>query len=126
MSEAAPAETDTIHIKGLRLPFFIGVFDHERHARQEVVIDVEMVVPASVRQGGGYVSYAPVVDHALALSEGSEHIALVETLAEKILAVALEDSRVLRARVSVLKTDIYAAAEGVGITIEGRQQAAAS
>ncbi len=117
--------TDTIRIAGLRLPFFIGVFDAERGARQDVVIDVEMNVPAAVRLGGGYVSYAPVVDYAVALSQGSEHIALVETLAERILGKALEDSRVIHARVSVMKADIYPMADGVGITIEGRQGDAA-
>ena len=118
-------DTDTIVIRGLRLPFHIGVFDFERGARQSVVIDIEMVVPSAVRTGGHYVSYAPVVDHACALSDGAEHIALVETLAERILAKALEDRRVLRARVSVMKTDIYPMADGVGITIEGRQGEAA-
>jgi len=126
MSETPPAAADIVRIKGLRLPFFIGVFDHERDARQEVVIDVEMWVPAAVRESGGYVSYAPVVDHAIALSEGSAHIELVETLAGHILAKALADARVTRARVSVLKAAIYPAAEGVGISIEGRQQAGAA
>lgn len=125
MSAGGSAGTDTIRIAGLRLPFFIGVFDAERNARQGVVIDVEMRVPAAVRLGGSYVSYAPVVDYAAALSEGAEHIALVETLAERILGKALEDSRVIAARVSVMKTDIYPMAEGVGITIEGRQTEAA-
>lgn len=126
MTGTAPGDdTDTIAVRGLRLPFFIGVFDFERGARQNVVIDVEMVVPSAVRRGGGYVSYAPVVDHACALSDGADHIALVETLAESILAKALEDRRVLRARVSVMKTDIYPMADGVGITIEGRQDASA-
>lgn len=121
MSGVVPGGTDTICIRGLRLPFFIGVFDAERGARQAVVIDVEMKVPAAVRAGGGYVSYAPVVDYARQLSDGTEHIALVETLAERILAKALEDERVLAARVSVIKSDIYPMADGVGITVEGHR-----
>lgn len=112
---------DTIHIRGLRLPFFIGVFAHERHQRQAVVIDVAMEVPQAVRLAGDYVSYAGVVDYAKALSEGTEHIDLVETLAEMLLAMALADARVRRARVTVLKAEIYPEAEGVGITIEGTQ-----
>ncbi len=120
-SGAAEPRYDIVHIHGLTLPFVIGVFEFEKHRPQTVVIDVDMAVDPAVRRQGDYVSYAPVADLAIALSKAGEHIALVETLAERLLEKALEDGRVARARVRVLKADIYAQAAGVGVTIEGAQ-----
>lgn len=130
IAASAGAETaqrmDVIEIRGLTLPFRIGVFEFEKHNPQNVTIDVAMAVDPAVRAAGDYVSYAPVADLAIALSSSGEHIALVETVAERLLAKALEDPRVLRARVSVMKNDIYAQAAGVGVTIEGAQDAASA
>ncbi|MCI4665878.1 MAG: dihydroneopterin aldolase [Neomegalonema sp.] len=119
-SGAAP-RYDIVEIRGLRLPFMIGVFEFEKHRPQSVVIDVAMAVDPAVRRAGDYVSYAPVADLAISLSKAEEHIELVETLAEKLLAQALADTRVARARVSVMKADIYPQADAVGVTIEGLQ-----
>ncbi|MEM0908494.1 MAG: dihydroneopterin aldolase [Pseudomonadota bacterium] len=113
-----PAGTDIIRIKGLTLPFFIGVHEFEKAERQTVVIDVDLVVASAVRHSGEYVSYSDVTQYAISLSRRSEHIALVETLAQMILEKSFEDDRVERARVSVMKSDIYPEAAGVGIIIE--------
>lgn len=118
-TSGAEPRYDVVHIRGLTLPFLIGVFDFEKHRPQTVVIDVDMAVDAEVRRRGEYVSYAPVTDLAIALSQSGEHIELVETVAEMLLSKALEDSRVARVRVRVLKADIYSQAAGVGVTIEG-------
>lgn len=124
--EDLPPDFDLVRVRGLTLPFMIGVFEFEKHAAQTVVIDVDMAVDRAVRARGEYVTYADVVEFAIALSETREHIELVETLAEKVLAKALSDSRVARARVTVMKTEIYSQAEGVGVTIEGLQDEAAA
>lgn len=120
-SDAPAPHFDIVHIHGLTLPFVIGVFEFEKHRAQTVVIDIDMAVDPAVRRQGDYVSYAPVADLALALSKSGEHIGLVETLAEMLLSKALGDSRVQKARVRVLKADIYPQAAGVGVTIEGAQ-----
>lgn len=119
--EDLPPDFDLVRIRGLTLPFFIGIHEFERFRPQNVRIDVDMAVGRDVRARGEYVSYAVVCDHAVALSAGGDHIELVETLAALLLAKALEDPRVARARVTVLKSDIYPQAEGVGVTIEGVQ-----
>lgn len=123
MNASAPASGSyVVRVRGLRLPFFIGVFDFEKAARQTVEIDVEMRVPDAVRQDGQYVSYSPVAEYAIALSRQDQHIALVETLAGMLLDKAMEDARVSEARITVLKTDIYAEADGVGVTLEARRE----
>lgn len=120
-AEAGSVSFDIVRVSGLRLPFFIGVHEFEEFRPQNVTIDVEMAVDPAVREGGGYVSYAPVADAALALSSAGEHIRLVETLADRLLDVALQDKRVAYARVTILKEDIYPQARGVGVTIERMQ-----
>ncbi len=112
---------DIVRIKGLKLPFFIGVHEFEQFRPQNVTIDVEMYVDAELRKRGGYASYADVADYAIARSRSDEHIRLVETLAQDLLAKALENPDVAWARVTVLKQDIYPQAEGVGVTIEAAQ-----
>ena len=49
---------------------------------------------------------------------GAGHVNLVETLAERIAAMCLEDRRVLSARVRIEKLDVFAEAESVGVEIE--------
>lgn len=118
-----PVGPDVVHIAGLKLPFFIGVHDFEKLERQPVVIDAALSVDPSVRRAGDYVSYATLTEYAIALSRSDAHIELVETLAERLLAKALEDPRVIEARISVTKPDIFPQASGVGITISGRRGA---
>ena len=120
-SAGASQRYDVVEIRGLTLPFFIGVFDFEKHRPQTVAIDVAMAVDPAVRREGGYVSYAPVADLAIEMSQSQKHIELVETVAERLLAKALEDPRVAKARVTVMKADIYSQAQGVGVTIEAAQ-----
>jgi dihydroneopterin aldolase len=49
------------------------------------------------------------------------HVLLVETLAEKLAAAALDDPRVERARVTVEKPDAFDDVSGVGVVVERRR-----
>lgn len=111
----------TIVVRDLVLKFSIGIHPHERLAPQRVRINVEMGV---LEQAGptdddiaNVVSYEDVIDGIRRLA-GEGHINLVETLAEKIAALCLEDERVERTRIRVEKLDVYAEAASVGIEIE--------
>lgn len=110
-------EPDVVFVRRLRLAMFIGVAEFERHWRQTVLVSVRMRVDAEVRRSGGYVSYEPVVEHLLALEATGRHVELIETIAESAARKALEDERVRRVEVTVEKPDIYAQAEGVGLTV---------
>lgn len=113
-------------IDGLELPFFIGIFDHEKEARQNVRISLRLFVPepgpAESTDIADYVSYADVVDGIKAIAESERHTLLVETLAEEIATLALSDKRVARVIVDVRKTDIIPEADGVGVIIERKQE----
>lgn len=113
-------------IESLRLPFSIGIFDHEKEAPQEVCISLRLYVPedgpAVSTDISDYVSYADIVDSIEALANSGRHILLVETLAEEIAKLALSDRRVSRVIVDVRKTEIIPAAAGVGVIIERMQE----
>ncbi len=111
------AMPDMIFVRRLRLEMFVGLEPSERGRRQAVLVSVRMQVDAQARRSGGYVSYAPVTEHLLALGASDRHVELIETIAEGAARAALEDARVRRVEVTVEKPDIYPQAEGVGITI---------
>jgi FolB domain-containing protein len=111
-----------IIVDDLRLAFFIGVYEHERGARQEVSISLRMVVaddPAAARSDdlADHVSYADVVARLKERAQSMRHVQLVETLAEEAAEFALADARVESVVVDVRKTQIIAQARGVGVVI---------
>lgn len=115
-----------IRIDRLTLPLMIGILDFEREAPQTVVISIDMTVeigPRPSKAAQDYVSYAPVVEHLKALSASRRHIDLVEQLADEIFGFLFTDPRIASATVSVMKPDIFAEAEGVGVVMT-RQNAA--
>ena len=124
--ESKPGEAQVrrlyrILVRDLVLKCSIGIHAHELLAPQRVRINVDMSV---LEQAGplsddiaNVVSYEDVIDGIKAmLAEG--HINLVETLAEKIADLCLDDERVETTRIRVEKLDVYAEAASVGIEIE--------
>ena len=113
-----------ILVRDLLLKCSIGIHQHERLAPQRVRINIDM----AVFEGGGgasddiaqVVSYEDVITGVKRLLEAG-HINLVETLAENIAALCLNDRRVESVRVRVEKLDVYAEAASVGVEIERRQ-----
>ena len=117
----APDKLYRIRITDLVLPASIGVYDREKQAPQRVRINVELEV---AEHGGpldddisNVLSYEDVVGGIRAIV-GRGHINLVETLAENIASLCLDDLRVARARVAVDKLDVEPDAAAVGIEIE--------
>ena len=108
-------------IRDLVLPCSIGVHEHERHATQRVRINVRIQVTDDERpiddSIANVVSYETVVDGIRAIVAGG-HINLVETLADRIVALCLANRRASAVRVRVEKLDLYPDAEGVGVEVE--------
>lgn len=114
-------QTTTLVVRKLTLPFFIGVLEDEKRDRQNVTINVDMRVSVPDRpseEAQNYVSYASVVEYLIGLSENGRHIDLIEELADDIFRVMFTDPRILGMRVEILKPDIFAEAESVGVVIE--------
>jgi dihydroneopterin aldolase len=112
-------------VRDLVLPCRIGVYDHEKLARQRVRINVSMRVEPNAGPRNddiaNVLSYDDLLAGIKALTEG-EHINLVETLAEAIADVCLGDRRVVETRVTVEKLDVEPRANGVGVEIERRRR----
>lgn len=99
----------------------IGIYTHEKEHEQRVRINLDLAVGEGdhlinddIRNVISYEDMAKGVEAIIAAG----HINLVETLAENIAEMCLQDKRVFSARVRVEKLDIIANAESVGVEIE--------
>jgi len=99
----------------------IGVWDHEKGSTQPIRINVDL----SVREDdehhndhlGNVVCYNEIVTSIKKILAAG-HINLVETLAEKIADMSLENNRVIGARVKIEKLAAVEGALSVGVEIE--------
>lgn len=110
-----------VFVKDLVLHASIGIYEHEHKKPQRVRFNIELAVrmppggPDDERRQD-VVSYELLVKRLRKLlAEG--HVNLVETLAERVAALAFKDRRVARARVRVEKLDVFQGA-AVGVEIE--------
>lgn len=119
--EAKLGTTHRLFVRDLELEGHIGVRAHELGRAQRVRINLELTVrdPADplADRYENVVCYDEVVS-AVRRLVAAGHVNLVETLAERIAALCLEDPRVEAARVRVEKLDVYPDAAGVGVEIE--------
>lgn len=119
----ADAETSIRHvfIRDLLLNSFIGVYKHEHQKQQRIRINLDLAVrediPVSNDSLEEVVSYEDVVDGIRKMVD-SGHVNLVETLADRIAEMCLEDKRVRTARVRIEKLDVFPDAESAGVEIE--------
>lgn len=111
-----------VFVRDLTLDAHIGVHNHEKLGPQRIRVNVDLAVFEKDVDGIGdqlanVVCYEEVVSGIRGLvAQG--HVNLVETLAEQIAALCLEDRRVRVARVRVEKLDVFADATSVGVEIE--------
>jgi 7,8-dihydroneopterin aldolase/epimerase/oxygenase len=113
-------------VRGLVLSSSIGIYDAERLAPQPICVDLELSVISPDDPMGE--DLAQVVDYAALTGRvrelvGSRHFDLVETMAEALAALCLEDQRVISARVRIEKPNAIADAAGVGVELERRRVA---
>lgn len=114
-----------IFIKNLIVDVFIGVHDFEKKNKQRVVINVEVDVDPDLRVENDLiketVDYDSIRAGILEISQ-ERHFNLQETFCEKILALCLSHQRVLAAKVSSEKPDIYTDCDSVGFEIFQRNK----
>lgn len=99
----------------------VGVYDHERTTPQRVRLNLDL----SVRDGGA--PFEDCLDNVLCYEQiivkvraliADGHVNLVETMAERIAAICLQDRRVMSVRVRVEKLDVFKDVDSVGVEIE--------
>jgi dihydroneopterin aldolase len=110
-----------LFVHDLMLACRIGVHAHERATAQRVRLNLDLGVvetgPALSDQLADVVDYEALVERVRS-ALGERHVNLVETLAEQVADLCLEDPRVRSARVRVEKLDAIAGAAAVGVEIE--------
>ncbi len=101
--------------------FRIGVWGSEIGRRQRVRINVCLTLPWPEQPLSDdldeVLSYDFLIDGIRALRDG-EHVHLVETLADRIMALCFSDPRVTKAQVRVEKLDVVPESSGVGVVLE--------
>ncbi len=115
---------DAIVIRDLRVEAQIGIHRRERHVLQSVSIDLEIAVPGAAVFASDKV--ADTIDYEQVALEirklaASGHFRLVETFADRIAALLIDDFGAPWAKVSVAKVAVLPNAKFVGVTIERRK-----
>ena len=110
-----------VFIHDMIVSCLIGVHRHEQTGAQRVRINLDLAVREDVAplndNLANVLSYEEVAQSIRSIAARG-HVNLVETLAEDIAAMCLEDIRILSVRVRIEKLDVFADAESVGVEIE--------
>jgi len=110
-----------VFVRDLEVVGRVGLLAHEIRYEQRVNISLELAViddyDGTSDRLSDVLDYAKIVDGVTALVE-SEHVYLIETLAERIAVFCLADARVDSVRVRVEKPDVMPSCKSVGIEIE--------
>ncbi len=112
---------DRIFLRGLTAECVIGFIDWERRVKQTVVVDLEL--PVDCRQAAvsddvtDTVDYKKVSKRVLAFIEASE-FKLVETLAQRLAMLILEEFAIEWIRLSINKPGAIRNSRDVGVSIE--------
>jgi len=112
---------DRIFLRGLSVECIIGFIDWERRVKQTIVIDLEL--PVDCRSAAisdeveDTLDYKKVAKRVIAFAEASE-FKLVETLAQRLALLVLEEFGVEWIRLSVNKPGAIRGSRDVGVSIE--------
>ena len=119
---------DKIFIHALKTEAIIGIFDWERQVKQTVIVDIE--ISADIRKAAlsdsidDTLNYKRVAKRVLTFVEESK-FHLVETLAEHIAMLILEDFGIAWVRISLSKPGAIRSSRDVGVVLErGREDLA--
>jgi len=112
---------DRIFLHGLTVECIIGFIDWERRVKQTVVVDLELPVDcrhaAGTDQVADTLDYKRVAKRTIAFIEASE-FQLIETLAERVALMILEEFAVAWVRVALSKPGAIRGSRDVGVRIE--------
>ena len=112
---------DKIFIHALKTEAIIGIFDWERQVKQTVIVDIE--ISADIRKAAASdsiddtLNYKRIAKRVLAFVEASK-FHLVETLAEHVAMLVLEDFGVAWVRISLSKPGAIRNSRDVGVMLE--------
>jgi dihydroneopterin aldolase len=113
-----------LFLRGLEVACIIGFIDWERRVTQKVVIDLEL--PVDCARAAARDSVADTTDYKTIAKRvlawvGASEFHLVETLAQRLAALLLEEFALAWVRVTINKPGAIRHARDVGVTIERRR-----
>ncbi|MGH1440520.1 MAG: dihydroneopterin aldolase [Cellvibrionaceae bacterium] len=125
--ESGPIEKmDKVLVQQLKLETIIGLFPWEREVKQRLFVDLE--IGTDIKKAAEdddlehTINYAEVCDHVAKLADDGK-FKLIETFAEKIAGLVLNDFSADWIKVTVKKVDAMPQVASVGITIERKAKA---
>jgi dihydroneopterin aldolase len=112
---------DKIFLSELKIDTIIGIWEWERRIRQTVIIDLEM--SADIATAAASDEVADTLNYKSVAKRVQEFVAassfqLVETLAERIAAIILDEFDVAWTKVRVNKPGAIRGSRDVGVQIE--------
>lgn len=119
---------DIIFLEALEVETIIGIYDWERQIRQKVVFDIHMATDirkaAATDEIEDTLNYKAVAKRIIQYVEDSK-FQLVETLAERVAEIILNEFQVPWVKVILNKQGAVRGSRGVGVIIErGKRQGA--
>ena len=121
LTHPALVDCRRLFLRDYEIDINIGVHDFEKKGEQRVILNVDLYVPLAINTPtkddlGEVVDYDFMRETIKALaSEG--HIHLQETFCDDIVAAMLLHPKVLAARVSTAKPDVYSDCHSVGVEV---------
>ncbi len=112
---------DIIYLSDLRIETIIGIYDWERRVRQVVSLDLEMATDIAKAAASDDIedtlNYKAVAKRLISFV-GESEFQLVETLAERITGIILNEFNVPWVRLRLNKQGAVRGARDVGVIIE--------
>ena len=112
---------DKVYIRDLRIETVIGIYDWERKIRQTVSLDLEMGTDIRKAAASDHIDdtldYKSVAKRLIQYVGESEFL-LVETLAERIAEIVLNEFNVPWLRLRLSKPGAVTGSQDVGVIIE--------
>lgn len=112
---------DIVYLNDLRIDTVVGIYDWERRTRQTVILDIEM--GTDIRKAAQHDDIEHTIDYKAVAKRlfsfvGESEFLLVETLAEKVAGILLEEFKVPWCRVRLNKKGAVRGVRDVGVVIE--------
>lgn len=112
---------DTIFLRDLRIRTIVGIWEWERRLPQMVSIDLDMAT--DIRRAAGSDEIGDTLDYKGVSNRIREFVAdsrfrLIETMAEQIAAIVIDEFQVPWVRVAVHKPLAIRGSRDVGVEIE--------
>ncbi len=112
---------DIIFLHDLKIETVIGIYDWERKIKQTVILDLEMGTDirkaAATDRIEDTLDYKSVAKRVIAFVEKSKY-QLVETLAEKVAELVMQEFNTPWMRLTINKQGAIRGAGGIGVIIE--------